>query len=91
MQITWDPEKAADNLRDHGVALADAATVLDDPFAITIEDREQDEQRFVTLGADLTGKILVVVYAYASDEEIRLISAREASRGERRRYEEEPR
>jgi uncharacterized DUF497 family protein len=71
--------------------LADAATVLDDPFAITIEDREQDEQRFVTLGADLTGKILVVVYAYASDEEIRLISAREASRGERRRYEEEPR
>jgi uncharacterized DUF497 family protein len=91
MRVTWDPKKAADNLRDHRVAFADAATVLDDPFAITIEDPEHDEQRFVTLGADLTGKILVVVCAYASDDEIRLISAREASRGEKRRYENEPR
>lgn len=91
MHVTWDPEKAADNLRDHGVAFADAATVLDDPFAITIEDTEHDEQRFVTLGADLTGRLLVVVYAYAGVDAIRLISAREASRGERRRYEEETR
>jgi uncharacterized protein len=91
MHVTWDPRKAADNLRDHGVAFADEATVLDDPFAITIEDSEHDEQRFVTLGADLTGKILVVVYAYAGAEEIRIISAREASRGERRHYENEPR
>ena len=91
MHVTWDPRKAADNLRDHRVAFADAATVLDDPFAITIEDPEHDEQRFVTLGADLTGKILVVVYTYAGAEEIRIISAREASRGERRHYENEPR
>jgi uncharacterized DUF497 family protein len=91
MHVTWDPRKVADNLRDHRVAFADAATVLDDPFAITIEDPEHDEQRFVTLGADLTGKILVVVYTYAGAEEIRIISAREASRGERRHYENEPR
>ncbi len=91
MRVTWDPSKAADNLRDHGVAFADAATGLDDPFAITIEAPDHDEQRFVTLGADLTGKILVIVYAYAGEDEIRLISAREASRGERRRYENEPR
>ena len=91
MRVTWDPSKAADNLRDHRVAFADAATVLDDPFAITVEDPDHDEQRFVTLGADLTGNILVVVYAYAGAEEIRIISAREASRGERRRYENEPR
>ena len=91
MRVTWDPSKAADNLQDHRVAFADAATVLDDPFAITIEDPDHDEQRFVTLGADLTGKILVVVYAYAGAEEIRIISAREASRRERRRYENEPR
>jgi uncharacterized DUF497 family protein len=91
MRVTWDPSKAADNLRDHRVAFADAVTVLDDPFAITIEDPDHNEQRFVTLGADLTGNILVVVYAYAGAEEIRIISAREASRGERRRYENEPR
>jgi uncharacterized DUF497 family protein len=89
--ITWDPRKAAENLRSHDVACADAATVLDDPFAITIADPEHDEQRFITLGADLTGRLLVVVYAYAGAEEIRIISAREASRGERRRYADEPR
>jgi len=91
MRVTWDPAKAADNLRDHGVAFADAATVLDDPFAITIDDPDHDEQRFVTLGADLTGTILVVVYAYAGEEDIRIISAREASRGEKRRYGNEAR
>jgi uncharacterized DUF497 family protein len=90
MRVTWDSAKAADNLRDHRVAFAAAATVLDDPFAITIEDPDHEEQRFVTLGADLTGTLLVVVYAYASEDEIRIISAREASRGERRRYENEP-
>ena len=91
MRITWDPAKAAENLRAHGVDFADAATVLDDPFAITIEDPDHTEQRFVTLGADITGTILVVVYAYVGEEEIRLISARKASRGERRSYENEPR
>ncbi len=91
MDITWDPQKAAENLRSHDVAFADAATVLDDPFAITIEDPDHDEQRFITLGADLTGRLVVVVYTYAGAEEIRIISAGEASRGERRRYADEPR
>jgi uncharacterized DUF497 family protein len=83
MHVTWDPRKAADNLRDHGVAFADVATVLDDPFAITIEDSEHGAQRFVTLGADLTGKILVVVYAYVGRRgDPNYFSQRSQSRGE---------
>ena len=88
MRITWDPVKAAENLRDHRVDLAQAASVIDDPFAIRIEDPAHDEPRFLALGATLSGQILVVVYAYGDNDDIRLISAREASRTERRRYAE---
>jgi uncharacterized DUF497 family protein len=91
MRITWDPAKAAENLRTHRVDFAEAGEVLRDPFALTREDPRQEEQRFVTLGATRTGKLLVVIYAYAGEEDIRLISAREASRAERRAYANEPR
>jgi len=56
-------------------------------MAITIEDKRHGEQRFVTIGTDLLGRVLVIVYAYAGDEEIRLISARKASPKERKIYE----
>jgi uncharacterized DUF497 family protein len=62
--------------------------VLDDPMALTIEDTRHGEQRFVTIGLDLLGRILVVVYAYSGEEEIRLISARKATPKERRIYEQ---
>jgi len=65
-----------------------ACTVLDDPMAVTIEDTRYGEQRFVTIGADILGRVLVVVSAYAAEEEIRLISARRASPKERRVYEQ---
>ena len=91
MRITWDPAKAAENLRWHRVRFAEAGEVLRDPFALTREDPRQDEQRFVTLGATLTGKLLVVVYTYGEDENIQLLSAREASRAESRHYADEPR
>jgi uncharacterized DUF497 family protein len=91
MRVTWDPTKAAENLRNHRVRFAEAGEVLRDPLALTREDPRQDEQRFVTLGATRTGTLLVVVYAYEGDEDIQLISAREASRVERRRYADEPR
>jgi uncharacterized DUF497 family protein len=64
---------------------------LRDPFALTREDFRHEEQRFVTLGATLSGKLLVVVYAYEGDDALQLISAREASRAERRHYADEPR
>jgi uncharacterized protein len=91
MRITWDSAKAAENLRNHRVRFEEAGEGLRDPFALTREDPRQDEQRFVTLGTTLTGKLLVVVYAYGDDENIQLISAREASRAERRHYADTPR
>ena len=91
MRITWDPVKAAENLRNHRVHFAKAGEVLRDPFALTREDPRHEEQRFVTLGATRIGQMLVVVYAYEGDDAIQLISAREASRAERRYYVDEPR
>jgi hypothetical protein len=83
--VTWDPEKAAANLRKHGVDLADAATVLSDEQALTVEDDDPDEERFVTLGMDALGRLLVVVYTWRGQEP-RLISARRATRSERGQY-----
>lgn len=87
MELEWDGEKAASNLRSHGVDFADAATVLSDDMAITIiDDSEDDEERHVTLGLDALGRCLVVVYTWRG-EKARLISARKATKSERRRYE----
>jgi len=88
MKVVWDIKKAAANIRNHGIEFSHACTVLDDPMAVTIEDTRHGEQRFVTIGADLLGRVLVVVYAYSAEEEIRLISARRASPKERRVYEQ---
>ena len=86
MEVIWDTKKAAANIRKHGIEFPHAATVLYDPMAVTIEDKSHDEQRFATIGADLIGRILVVVYTYAGEEEIRLISARKATSKERTIY-----
>jgi uncharacterized DUF497 family protein len=88
MKVVWDIRKAAANIRDHAIEFSHAATVLNDPMSVTIEDTRHGEQRFVTIGSDLLGRILVVVYAYSGEEEIRLISARKATPKERRIYEE---
>ncbi len=88
MKVVWDIKKAAANIRNHGIELSHAATVLDDPMAVTIEDTRHGEQRFVTIGADIVGRVLVAVYAYSGEEEIRLISARRATPKERRIYEQ---
>jgi len=89
MRIVWDVKKAAANIRNHGIEFSHATTVLDDPMAVTIEDTLQAEQRFVTVGSDILGRVLLVVYAYSGEEEIRLISARKATPKERRVYEQE--
>ena len=88
MQVVWDTKKAALNIRNHGIEFSHAATVLDDPMAMTIEDTRHGEQRFVTVGSDIFGRVLVVVYAYSGEEEIRLISARKATPKERIIYEQ---
>ena len=85
--LEWDPHKAIDNLRKHGVDFADAGTVLHDEQAITIPDESSDdEDRFVTLGMDALGRVLVIVHTWREDRP-RLISARKAAPLERRHYE----
>ncbi len=84
--VEWDREKAEANRVKHGVDFADAATVLADDLALTRPDDNPDEERFVTLGTDALGRVLVVAYAW-HDDEVRLISARKATPSERRQYE----
>ena len=86
VSFEWDRRKAEANLRKHGVDFADAAQVLEDVHAITIPDAASaSEERFLTLGMDPLGRVLVVVYTWRS-EKIRLISARKATSREARQY-----
>jgi uncharacterized DUF497 family protein len=88
MVVEWDPTKAQQNLRKHGVSFADAVTVLEDERALTDRDvSSEEEERWVTMGIDAEGRVLVVVYTWRG-ESLRLISARSATRAERRVYEE---
>ena len=87
MRFQYDPDKAATNFKKHGISLADAEGVLEDPLAVTVEDPDAEgEQRFVAIGLGNAGELLVVVYA-EREGEYRLISARHPTRKERRQYE----
>jgi len=89
MHYEWDETKRTLNLRKHGVDFADAVGVLEDSAALTIEDEiAEGEIRFVTLGSDFLGRVLYVVWTQRDEDSIRLISARKASRGEARQYQE---
>ncbi len=86
----WDPGKSARNISKHGVHFSDAVAVFEDDLALTIRDSNfGDEERWITLGMDTLGRLLVVVYTWRKGR-IRLISARPASPRERRQYEEIP-
>ncbi len=87
MSYEWDPRKAASNLRKHDIDFADAVTVFEDELALTIDDDDLDEKRFVTIGMEALARVLVVVYTWR-DDNIRIISARKAGPEERRQYEE---
>jgi uncharacterized protein len=87
MTYQWDKDKASANLRKHGIDFADAVSVFSDDLAITTPDERFDEERFITIGLDGLGRVLIVVYTWRA-QEIRLISARPATRQERRQYEE---
>ncbi len=88
MRVIWDPVKARTNLAKHGIRFSDAEFVLFDPRAITCEDRTvEGEERFVSVGLDPFDRVVVVVYS-CRGEDLRLISARPATRRERRQYEE---
>jgi len=88
-QFTWDPGKAAANLRKHGVSFEDAATVFRNPLAKVLPDPTHSEQdpRSLAIGHSAGGRLLLVVFS-DTDDRIRIISARDASVRERREYEE---
>lgn len=93
IEFGWDPNKSAINLKKHGVSFEEAQTVFDDPLQLSILDKKIDhEERWVTVGMSMNGKILVVVHAYgiveSGKERVRLISARKATKREIQKYEE---
>ena len=87
MNIEFDPIKNKANLREHKIDFTDVEGVFYDQNAITLEDCDHSEQRFVTLGMDEFGRVLVVCYTYRGESSIRLISARKAEPHERKTYE----
>jgi uncharacterized DUF497 family protein len=91
IEFTWDPDKARSNERKHGVAFEEAVTVFVDENALLIPDPDHsaDEDRFLILGMSFKLRTLVVCHCYRKQNEvIRIISARRASRSERRLYEQ---
>jgi uncharacterized DUF497 family protein len=90
IEFEWDPDKADLNLRKHGVAFKEAATVFRDPLGITIfdPDHSEEEDRFITVGFSGHGRLLTVGHTDRG-ERIRIINARELTRAEREAYEEE--
>ncbi len=87
MSYQWDREKATANVKKHGIDFADAVSIFSDDLALTVPDERFEEERFITIGRDALGRVLVVVYTWRGNE-IRLISARKAMRHERTQYEE---
>jgi len=89
LAFEWDDEKAKRNLKKHRVSFEEASTVFADPLALTIGDplHSEEEDRFITLGESRRQRLLVVVFTERGNK-IRLISARLATRRERRDYEE---
>jgi len=89
LNFEWDADKAKSNLAKHRISFEEASTVFGDPRSLTIPDpvHSESENRFITLGTSHRGKLLVVVHTERGDN-IRIISARVASRRERRNYEE---
>jgi len=87
MQVEFDPEKAASNLRKHGVSLEEASGCLLDPLALVREDENaQGEVRFVLVGLSREARLLTVCYSLRDEETIRLISARRATSKEEKQY-----
>jgi uncharacterized DUF497 family protein len=88
MQFEWDPEKARLNLKKHGIAFDEAATVFYDPLAATFPDPDHSkgEHRLITIGVSSQHRLLVVAHTERR-RAIRIINARPATAHERKRHE----
>lgn len=89
MEFEWNPDKAAVNLKKHGVSFEEAATVFNDSLSVTFPDPDHSlgESRYVIIGLSKFGQLLVVAHT-EREEKVRIISTRKATRQERRFYEE---
>ena len=88
-RFEWDPRKARENVRKHGVSFEEAVTAFSDDEALLLDDPDHstDEERFVLLGLSSALRLLTVIHCYRVDAEvIRVISARRATRSERVQY-----
>lgn len=87
-EFEWDNEKAFSNLKKHDVSFEEGATIFNDPLIITIfdPDHSEHEERYISIGISVQGKLLVVVHT-EREERIRLISCRKATSAERKTYE----
>ena len=88
-RFEWDPRKDAQNQRKHRVSFEEASSVFADEYALLLEDPDHSaaEERFLLLGLSAAFRVLVVVHTYRrADDTIRIISARRATKGERRQY-----
>jgi uncharacterized DUF497 family protein len=88
MKFEWDPQKADSNLKKHGVSFQEAASVFGDPLSITYYDPDHSigEHRYITVGVSRSGKFLMVAHTDRGNN-VRIISARNMTRQERRYYE----
>lgn len=87
MEVVWDSAKAKTNRLKHGIYFSEVEPVFYDPRAISFEDPDSTEEvPYVVIGLDSLGRVIVAVYTYR-DNVIRLISARKASKAERKNYE----
>jgi uncharacterized DUF497 family protein len=89
MEFEWDPRKAKNNLRKHGISFTEAGTIFGDELAITVSDPDHsdDEDRYITIGWSNRQRLLIVSHTERGDK-IRIISARELTKAERKEYEE---
>ena len=87
MHIEWDPTKAAANFRKHGIRFSDLETAFYDDYGLSMPDPYSSEDRFLLVGTDAVGRIVTVSYTWRVDC-VRVISARRATRSERKLYEE---
>ena len=90
MQFEWDPNKAAENLKNHGISFDEASSIFGDPLATTIDDPDHSigEFRFLTLGYTKNQRLIVASHT-EREGRIRIISAREPTPRERSQYESE--
>lgn len=90
MNFEWDPKKSDANIKKHGISFHEASSVFGDPLSVTFNDPDHSigEHRYLTFGYSRTGQLLVVVIHTERQRKIRIISARRATKQERKIYED---